>query len=53
MTFWNDFVESSYSLISFEVYFKYLFGALSAWNAFFEFFCGYFASKNFISLHAV
>ena len=43
----NDFVKPSYSLTLFEAYFRRLSGALPAYNAFFEFFCGIFASQIF------
>ena len=52
MTLQNDFVESSYSLTLFEAYLGHLLGALLACNAFSEFLCGIFASKN-VNLHAV
>ena len=43
----NDFVESQYSLTSFEAYFRHSLGALSVCNAFFEFLCCIFASQKF------
>ena len=49
----NDFVKSSNSITLFEAYFMHLLGTLPECNAFFEFLCGIFASKNFLNLHAV
>ena len=43
----NDSVKSLYSLIILEVHFRHSLGTLSACNAFFEFFCGTFASHKF------
>ena len=46
----NDFVKSSYSLTLFGAYFRHSLGALSPCNAFFDFFCGIFASQIFYKL---